>query len=172
MASPQLENGHTRIANELIEAFARLSLSSSETKCIWVIIRKTYGWNKKSDAISLSQFSLYTGIKKHNVCKVLAKLTNRKIIIKRDNSYVTKYSINKNFEQWEGLSKQIVVSKQITKVIQTDTESSIQTDNHKRKKETIQKKDFFNKNYAKKNARYEDPPWIVAERKRLWQTED
>ena len=45
MASPQLEDGFTRVANELLEALAKLKLCAYETKVLIFIIRKTYGWN-------------------------------------------------------------------------------------------------------------------------------
>jgi len=31
-------------------------LSGSEFKCLWYILRHTYGWQKTADAISLTQF--------------------------------------------------------------------------------------------------------------------
>ena len=52
MANPQAENGHTDIANEIVEALARTRISGTETQLLWVIFRKTYGWHKKEDEIS------------------------------------------------------------------------------------------------------------------------
>ena len=49
MASPQIEDGYTKIANELLEAISKVNLSSYEFRVIMAIIRKTYGFNKKSD---------------------------------------------------------------------------------------------------------------------------
>jgi len=95
MANPQAENGHIDIAHEIAEALARIRLSGEESQCLWVIFRKTYGWHKKEDKISLSQFTELTGIKKQNVNRALIKLSSKKIIgiIKKDyeniNSYCT-----------------------------------------------------------------------------------
>ena len=55
MANPQIEDGYTKIANELLEAFSKHNFSAYETRVLMAIIRKTYGWNKKSDFISVSQ---------------------------------------------------------------------------------------------------------------------
>ena len=46
-ASPQLEDGYTRIANELIEALMRTNLSAYQSRVLWAIWRKTYGFNKR-----------------------------------------------------------------------------------------------------------------------------
>ena len=47
MASPQLENGYLRIANELWEALNRSSFSGVERRCIDLVIRLSYGCGKK-----------------------------------------------------------------------------------------------------------------------------
>jgi len=54
MANPQPEDGHIDIANEIAEKLARTQLSGTEHKIIWAIWRKTWGWHKKEDRISLS----------------------------------------------------------------------------------------------------------------------
>ena len=54
MANPQTENGHIKIANEIIEAITRTNLSAHESRVLWYIIRKTYGFNKKMDWMALS----------------------------------------------------------------------------------------------------------------------
>ena len=62
MASPQLEDGYTQISNELLEALCWMNLSPYEWRVLLWILRKTYGWKKKTDWISLSQFSKETGL--------------------------------------------------------------------------------------------------------------
>jgi phage replication O-like protein O len=47
MASPQLENGHTRIANELLRAIYRHQFSASGLRVVLWVVRGSYGWNKK-----------------------------------------------------------------------------------------------------------------------------
>ena len=55
MANPQLEDGYTEIANEILEALMRLHLSPNQWQVILCIIRKTYGFKKKVDYIANSQ---------------------------------------------------------------------------------------------------------------------
>jgi len=98
--NPQLENGYTQIANELIEALARFNLSPYESRLLWYIARKTYGYQKKTDAISLGQFALGTGIPVSNVIRTLKKLESRHFITKSKDFYVCEYGINKHYDQW------------------------------------------------------------------------
>ena len=58
MANPQLEDGFLMIEMELVEQFQRCRFSGREWQIIWVIFRKTKGWQKDMDRISVSQFSL------------------------------------------------------------------------------------------------------------------
>jgi phage replication O-like protein O len=143
MANPQIEDGHVDLANEIIEALAKIRISGEEMQCLWVIFRKTYGWHKKEDHIALSQFSEMTSLKKPAICRALSKLLSKKIIIiiKNDNR-ITSYGFNKDFEQWQPLSKKITLSKKIKSSLKKDN-ASLSLLRHTKEtttKETIQKK--------------------------------
>lgn len=106
MANPQKEDGYTAIANELMDALAKIRISGEARQVLDVIFRKTYGYNKKEDMISLSQFSAATGISKSHIIRATKKLTEMNIIIsKKGNRQIVKYRINKNFELWNPLPK-------------------------------------------------------------------
>ena len=142
MANPQTDDGYTRIANETIEKFCCYRLSGEEWLVLWVVIRQTYGYQKKEDAISLSQFAVKTGLKRPTVVRAINKLVSKKLlaVIKNDNTYINKYRFNKDFDQWAVLSKKITgVSKKIISGIKNDNKSVIKKDTYKRKKETITK---------------------------------
>ena len=96
MASPQIEDGYTKIANELLEAISRVNLSSYEFRIMMAIIRKTYGFNKKTDYISLTQLEKVTGIKACHVCRTLKKLNAKNMIIKNGSVQ----GIQKNYDLW------------------------------------------------------------------------
>ena len=166
MANPQLENGHTRIANELLEALARIHLSQYESQIIFFILRKTYGFQKKMDRLTTSQIVEGTGILKSNVTRTVKQLTNRRITIKVGQligiqkdyelwlprlslqiTSISKVIPTDNYNDTEPLSEQITkeasqeitgVSQEITKVI-----SPLVT---QKKKETIQKKPYKRNN--------------------------
>jgi len=101
MVSPQLENGYTPISNELADAFARVNLSAYESRLLWFLMRKTYGYHKGTDAISLTQFANGTGISTSNVIHTLARLKSRNLIIKSRNSRISEYGLNKHYDHWD-----------------------------------------------------------------------
>ena len=111
MASPQTENGYTKIANELLDALARIRIPGEARQILDVIIRKTYGYGKKEDAIALSQFSFATGLKKPEICRSIHKLENMRIIGKKANDVANIYSINKDFTLWKVLAKTPTLAK-------------------------------------------------------------
>ena len=100
--SPKLEDGYTRIANELIEAIACAGFTANQHAVLWVILRKTYGYNKKSDDISLSQIAEMTGIDRSNVRRALISLSAQQVIIRSNGVHSNKISLNKNYAQWGG----------------------------------------------------------------------
>jgi len=111
MASPQKENGYTAIANELMEALAGIRIPGVARQCLDVILRKTYGYNKKEDIISLSQFCLITKLSRSKVCHSLNKLKEINIIIaQKGNDIGNKYRFNKDFESWRPLPKRAIIA--------------------------------------------------------------
>lgn len=80
MANPQLENGYTRIANELLEAVAKFPFNGSQLRMIIFLWRKTYGYGKKADKISISQFVKGTGLSRSAVTKELKRLKQMNVI--------------------------------------------------------------------------------------------
>ena len=128
MTNPQTENGYTKIANEILDALAKYRIPGEQRQCLDVIIRKTYGFNKKQDSIALSQFAEMTGLKKPTVIRAIQGLLSKKIIhiIKKDNKPAHIYEFNKHYNQWQSLSKKItekLLSKKITTVIKKDNAS-------------------------------------------------
>lgn len=127
MINPQIENGHVDIANEIAEHLCGYRISGEEWMVLWVIIRKTYGWRKKEDRISLSQFAKVTGLKRQTASRAINKLASKKIIgvIKNDDSGINVYCFNKHFDEWGVSSKKITVSsKKIRGVIKKDNRVS------------------------------------------------
>jgi len=106
MANPQWENGYTRISNEIMEALYLLDINIEAMKIIIFILRKTYGYHKKKDRISLSQFKKALKKEKKHICRNIKKLTTMKIIIKIQSDDGTEYEFNKNYEEWEVVPKQ------------------------------------------------------------------
>jgi len=69
-----LQPNFFQFPNVIVDELIRF-LTPAETMCLLVIIRKTRGWNKQADAISLSQFQELTGIKsKRTIMRALHRL--------------------------------------------------------------------------------------------------
>jgi phage replication O-like protein O len=109
MASPQKENGYTPIANEIMEALAKIRIPGQARQVLDVILRMTYGYRKTSDHISLQQFEIATGMKRNHICRSLKILQaiNMVVPIKglgspNKGTTATSYSFQKDFEKWTG----------------------------------------------------------------------
>lgn len=108
MATPQLENGYTRIANEIMDALIRATgLSGQELRLSLLVIRKTYGFNKEEDAISLSQMCRNTGLSKTRCSQVINSLQLKRVITVTENinGIGKKYKFNKNYEEWNTVTE-------------------------------------------------------------------
>ena len=101
------KENYTKVPNEIFEALAKTKLSNYELRYIWVLLRKTYGWNKISEYISNSQFVKETGIKKYHIWRTEKRLLWRKIVTKRGN----KLSFNTNYGEWKELPIVATVTK-------------------------------------------------------------
>jgi phage replication O-like protein O len=102
MANPQKENGYTPTAHELVEAICTLNISGTSHRVLRYIERKTYGFNKKKDRISLSQFVEVLKTDRRTITRSIDELEKQNIIkINRDDT-INEYSINKDYETWVG----------------------------------------------------------------------
>lgn len=98
--APQVEDGYTRIANELFDAALAAHLPGSEFMVFMAIIRKTYGYNKKQDDVSASQIGDMCGIARNHVTTALKKLEAKQMIHKRAGTYGSVIGIQKDYSRW------------------------------------------------------------------------
>lgn len=96
MASPQLENGHTRIANELLEALARAQLSAREFRCLLAIARETYGWSVKAKPISAGHVARMTGLQRTKAARALERLKEMNVL----SNGASGLGLQKDYEAW------------------------------------------------------------------------
>ncbi|MBP1950044.1 replication protein [Virgibacillus litoralis] len=144
MANVQLDNGFTRIANELLEVVMNQKLNGTQFKIIMAVWRYTYGYSRKQHEMSLGFISEATGVHKQTVRNELEKLIERKIIkVIKESSFSSSrvISFNKNYIEWEGLqsAKRLTVSKKANTAVSelTDTTVSELTDQERKPKENI-----------------------------------
>lgn len=94
-----LDDGFTRISNELLEAVMRAGLSQHQLLVFMAVMRKTYGFNKKSDWVSNEQLSELTGILPHKCSAAKSVLVKRGILTQTGRVI----GINKTVSEWSSL---------------------------------------------------------------------
>ena len=159
MTSPQLEDGFVRIANELYDQMVKAEFSKRQYKILLFVMRKTYGFNKKFDTISLSQFMESTGLDRANVSRTVNELVAAKVLLKQQHSNSQTLGVNKHYEEWSVAKTTTpqVLPKQQRSVAKTTTKVLPKQQPQKTRK-TIQKTntrkfDIFYANYPKKRGR-------------------
>lgn len=150
--------GYTKIDNDILEALYSSSLNGTEINIILMVIRKTYGFNKKEDWISYSTFVKTLGITRPNVWKSIESLVTKKQLVRRKESGRTFYSLNEAYNDWL-----VTKTKLVTKTQQSSYENvtSLVTKTKPTKesitKDNIQKKvhdfEIFWNSYPKKVGR-------------------
>lgn len=118
MASVQVEDGYTRIANALLQHLAGYRLSGQEWQVLLVIMQKTWGWHKKQDAIALTQFVDLTGMPKASIIRALHKLQAKNIIsvYNKVNGKPREYSINKDFDTWQPATRKFAIYNKVNAI--------------------------------------------------------
>jgi phage replication O-like protein O len=98
--NPQVEEGFTRISNELLEALAKAMaqgiITARERAVIDWIIRYTYGYQQKNGYFHTSFIAKNLGLSISWVSQILKSLENKKIIIREEKEI----QINKHYLEW------------------------------------------------------------------------
>lgn len=103
MASPQVEDGFTRIADELLEALCIARLTARELAVAIAVIRKTYGFAKTRDRIAASQLAEITGIARAKIPGILSSLAEKNVVRfhgERRRGRMPTLSIAKDHSKW------------------------------------------------------------------------
>jgi phage replication O-like protein O len=113
---PSLSPNFTQLPNIIIDVLRPL-LPMSEFNIILTICRKTYGWHKASDNISISQMVFTTGMKEETISKAIKSLEEKNIIIKTKGNPKkgSEYSLVMNVNEWD-FNKGAVKSKNNNKI--------------------------------------------------------
>jgi phage replication O-like protein O len=103
MASPQKENGYTSIANELLEQIYRRRFSASQLKILLLVIRFTYGFNRRTATLSNTFIATGTGMHEITVSKEVGTLLRDNVLkLHKKPSFhnARVMGINKDYEGW------------------------------------------------------------------------
>ena len=103
MAKPQLQNGYTPIANELLEKVYQLKLNGTQFKIIMCIWRFTYGFSRKEHELSESFISSAIDTDKRQVRRELNNLIKLNVlVVTREATFTStrKIKFNKYYTKW------------------------------------------------------------------------
>ncbi|HAY4402690.1 TPA: replication protein [Escherichia coli] len=171
-----IDDGYTRFANELLEAIASADLTARQLKVMLAYVRKTYGFNKKTDRIADEQIAQLTGLSRQNVNKAKKELISMNCLFMDGNQI----GVNSEVSAWQ-FSKCLQVSNFVSK-LETKNDSKLETLNvskletHKRHslktKENINKPPISPKKVSQKFDPLETelPDWLSAETWLSWVT--
>jgi len=100
MANVQKEHGYVPIANQYMDALIMARVRGRARKILDFIVRKTWGFNKKSDIIAIKQFEDATGLDRRHIKYELKYLEKNNLIIRSQMGTKTKYQIQKDYKKW------------------------------------------------------------------------
>lgn len=146
----RVEDGYTKLANELYEELIGANLTKNQAKVAHAICRKTYGFNKKTDRISDSQLAELTRLPRQKVNKAKNELIAMKVIVKVGMAI----GPNKNLTEWDipdCHQNGVIVTKTVTKSVTKSVTALSPKQGHT--KETITKEKKENKNTMSEEVR-------------------
>lgn len=142
----QLENGYTRIANEILEVIPTIGLNGTQHNILWIVFRYTYGFQRKQKVLSLSFIAKATNSHKVVIQREVKRLIDMNILIEVSGPTFNKgrtIAFNKDYESWE-LTNKLTLNRSETvnqndelTVNQLVSETVNQLVNQERKKENI-----------------------------------
>ncbi|MGL5038837.1 MAG: replication protein [Aeromonas sp.] len=116
-----LDNGYTRLANELLDALIGADLTKNQYKVALAVVRKTYGFNKPYDRVSDGQLSELTGMPRQKVNKAKNELLHKRVLLINGRQI----GLNKVVSEWDHDCHQNsdsvtkAVTKSVTKTVTT-----------------------------------------------------
>ena len=124
MANPQPDQ-FTRISNELMEAIPMFKFNGTQLRILLVVLRYTYGFQRKSYELSLSFISNSTGAHKQQIKRELDRLIQTKVLIEKSEPTFNRSRViefNKNYDEW-------LISRQSAKTLTVNKKDDTQSAN-------------------------------------------
>jgi len=95
----KLENGYTRIANELLEALVTSPFTPSQLRVILGIARFTYGYSKRTALVPTKKIADFCEIKPWLARYAVAELISAQVLF-REGGQRGEIGINNHIDQW------------------------------------------------------------------------
>jgi len=168
--SPQREDGNRQIASDVFRALMSAELSGSEFRIVMAIIDKTWGFNKESDAISISQLMGMTNLAERTVKESIKILKEKRVLFYapsnirvRVGSPINEYIFNKHYDTWKTQGCRKVHACTITSIKGAEKCKKGCTSVHTQKKTT---KETITKEITPPTPHIVLPDWLKPE---LWE---
>jgi phage replication O-like protein O len=112
-------NGHVDIPNEVMEKLAKTRIPGEARQVLDFILRKTWGWHKNHEWLSLDDFRKGTGLNKPHIYWGIKRLLEMNLITrktgtKKGNEFQARYGIQNHFENWKPGPKKVTGPKMVT----------------------------------------------------------
>jgi phage replication O-like protein O len=136
LANPQLEDGHLRIANEVVDTLVLCQISGQDMR-VWIAVaRYTWGWSKpkeppKEVELSIADICDIVGETRQSVHRSVNRLVEWKMITMdpSDKRGFYWFGIQKDYDQWVCLKNEtMLVSKTRQRRLKNETNSSQKRD--------------------------------------------
>lgn len=92
------KNGYVKIANNLFENIFIRDFTKRELEVVLLIVRLSYGFNKKYAIIDPKTYLCLVGIPRQNINRTLDSLIDKKVVLSKGNNI---YLLNKYYDEWE-----------------------------------------------------------------------
>ena len=140
MNGPQVENGYTRVANEIMEILPQAGFNGTQFSILLIVFRYTYGFQRKNHELSLTFISQATNLHKVMIQREVAKLIKMKVLTEVSAPTFKKgrvIAFNKDYSSWE-LTKEITLNEIDNHTVnELDNSTVNELVNQERKKENI-----------------------------------
>jgi len=94
------DGGHTRIADDLLDALIAFPLSKRQYKVVLAVIRKTYGYGKREDDLSSTQLAELTGLADSHCRAAVRDLGALRVLTVSPGRFGQVLAINPDHRAW------------------------------------------------------------------------
>lgn len=103
MAGPQLEDGYTRVANEIFDHIMRAPLNGTQFRIVLAVWRFTYGYNRKDHCMSIDFIAEAIDAHSDGVKRELKNLIDKRVLLVTREAMGVRpraMSFNKKYDEW------------------------------------------------------------------------
>ena len=100
---PELDDGYLKLANELVDQFVKLKITATQWNILFLVMRETYGYNRKSKDLSVSYIAKAICASEFRTRKAVQELLGKKILVeyaKPTSRTSREIGINKYYFDW------------------------------------------------------------------------